>query len=160
MLYPIEQTSKLFDQLPPELSAAILSQDTADAIRQICERHKIIDKMSALAILIGNVLLGLLSPDSLATAMTQELKIPTAKAKIIAQEISRLIFYPVRDKLAEFYKETSPAPGTEMVGPDKQPPVISPVRNGVSNEVSQPAIINIPQNEPSGIGDTYRETVE
>lgn len=118
MLYPIEQTSKLFDNLPPELRAAILSEDTADSIRLVCERNKITSQMSDLAILVGNILLGLLSPNDLLSALIQELKIPAVKAKNIAQEINRLIFYPVRDKLAELYKETSP------------------VRNGVSNGVS------------------------
>ncbi|MEK7172931.1 MAG: hypothetical protein AAB740_03065 [Patescibacteria group bacterium] len=144
MLYPQEQTSKLFDQLPPELKAAILSPDSADSIRLICERYKIISQMGDLAILVGNALLGLLSPSDLPGALTKELKIPAAKAKNIAQEINRLIFYPVRSKLAELYKVVSPT----LTNPDP-------------TSTSQPTTgdMSAIQGEQPISEDTYREIV-
>jgi len=151
MLYPIEQTSKLFDGLPPELRAAILSQDTADSIRVVCERNKITSQMSDLAILVGNILLGLLSPNDLPSALIQELKIVPIKAKNISQEISRLILYPVRDKLAEFYKEISPTLGDDIASPSKR-----------KTATNRPANVDISadQDEPPASDDTYREIVD
>ena len=151
MLYPIEQTSKLFDGLPPELRAAILSQDTADSIRVVCERNKITSQMSDLAILVGNILLGLLSPNDLPSALIQELKIAPIKAKNISQEISRLILYPVRDKLAEFYKEISPTLGDDIASPSKR-----------KTATNRPAVVdvNAVQDEIPVSDDTYREIAE
>jgi len=151
MLYPKEQTSKLFDNLPPELRAAILSEDTADSIRLVCERNKITSQMSDLAILVGNALLGLLSPNDLPAALIQELKIPAVKAKNITQEINRLIFYPVRDKLAELYKEISPTLGDDIASPSKR-----------KTTVKRPAATDVSavQDEIPVSDDTYRETVE
>lgn len=146
MLYPAEQTHKLFEQLPPELRVAILSQDTADAIRQTCERHKIVDQMSDLAILTGNVLLGLLSPGDLAASITQEMKIPAAKAKIISQEINRLVFYPVKDKLAELYQAANPSFAADMIIPGERPVV-----------AKRSATAGAGQNDTD---DTYREAVD
>jgi len=151
MLYPIEQTSKLFDNLPPELRAAILSEDTADSIRLVCERNKITEQMSDLAILVGNILLGLLPPSDLPAALTQELKIPAVKAKNISQEINRLIFYPVRDKIAELYKAISPTLGDDIASPSKR-----------KTATNQPAVVDTDtdQNEIPVSDDTYREIVD
>ncbi|PIX03106.1 hypothetical protein COZ78_02120 [bacterium (Candidatus Gribaldobacteria) CG_4_8_14_3_um_filter_42_11] len=153
MLYPIEQTSKLFDNLPPELRAAILSEDTADSIRLVCERNKITEQMSDLAILVGNILLGLLPPSDLPAALTQELKIPAVKAKNISQEINRLIFYPVRDKIAELYKAISPTLGDDIASPSKR---------RATAAANQPAVVDTDtdQNEIPVSDDTYREIVD
>jgi len=149
MLYPIEQTSKLFDNLPPELRAAILSEDTADSIRLVCERNKITSQMSDLAILVGNALLGLLPPSDLPVALTQELKIAPVKAKNIAQEINRLIFYPVRGKIAELYKEINPTLGDDIASPSKRKTV-----------AKQPAVASVVPDEIPISNDTYREIAE
>lgn len=148
MLYPKEQTMELFDKLPRELRAAIFSQDNADFISQIAERYKITDKVSKLAILVGNVLLGLLSPDTLAKTIEQELQISTEKTMAISQEINRLILYPVKNNLMDFYKEISFAPSGAIIKLGREKIVIN---------ASQPE--NIPLLDESS-GDTYREIID
>ncbi|PIP17891.1 hypothetical protein COT20_02470 [bacterium (Candidatus Gribaldobacteria) CG08_land_8_20_14_0_20_39_15] len=150
MLYPKEQTMELFEKLPRELRAAIFSEDNADYIRQIAERYKITDKVKELAILVGNILLGLLSPDTLGKAMEQELQISTEKTSAISQEINRLILYPVKDKLIDFYKEISFAPSGAITQLEKQKIVV-----GASQDEN---IENITPDELGG--DTYREMID
>jgi len=152
MLYPQEQTLKLFEQLPRELRAAIFSEDTADYISQIAERYKITDKTKDLAILVGNMLLGLLSPEDLPKELEQELKIPEEKINIISQEVNRLILYPVKDKLADFYKEIIFAP------------------SGIITHLAEQKItVNVPRIEPQekilsnespAYPDAYREVIQ
>lgn len=152
MLYPQTQTDELFDKLPLELRAALFSEDNAEFISQIAKRYKIADEqIPQFAILVGNILLGLLSPDDFPKALEQELKIPAEQIAFISQEVNRLILHPVKDKLVDFYKEISFAP------------------SGIITQSPSKTVINSPtpdDNQPlsddrldDGLDDTYRETV-
>ncbi|GEM_PF-6700617 len=147
MLYPKEQTMELFDKLPRELRAAIFSEDNAEFIRQICERYKITEKMPQFAILVGNILLGLLSPDALPKALEQEFKISSEQSGFISQEANRLILYPVKDKLVDFYKTISFAPSGIITH-------IAPEKITVGLPTAEESMA-IPER-----ADTYRELVE
>ncbi|MCX6789579.1 MAG: hypothetical protein NTZ42_03150 [Candidatus Gribaldobacteria bacterium] len=155
MLYPQEQTAELFDKLPRELRAALFSEDNAEFIAQIAKRYKIPDEqIPAFAVLVGNILLGLLPPSTLAKVLEQELKIPAEQTVFISQEVSRLILYPVRNELAEFYKETSPTALSEndIASPSKQK-TTTKKRSAVADASAIP-------NEMPISDDTYREIVE
>lgn len=150
MLYPTEQTDELFDKLAPELRAAIFSEDNAELISQIAKRYKIADEqIPQFAILVGNILLGLLSPDNFPKALEQELKIPGEQTAFISQEVNRLILYPVKDKLTDFYKTISFAPSGIITRPPS-----TTVINARAPDNNQPLPVG------DGSDDTYRETVE
>jgi len=152
MLYPKEQTMELFDKLPRELRAAIFSEDNAEFIGQIAKRYKMAeDKVSQFAILVGNILLGLLSPDLLPKALEQELGVSPEQTAFISQEVNRLILYPVKDKLVDFYKEISFAPSGVITKTSSKTVISAPAPDD-----NQP----LPDDGPTGLGDTYRETVE
>ena len=56
----------LFNVLPEELKDAIFSEETANAIFNICKEHQIeSNKKSKIAKLVGDSLMGLLPPDKL-----------------------------------------------------------------------------------------------
>lgn len=104
--YNQQELWKLFDILPAQLKDAILSEDTAEKIRKICERHKIEEEdMSEMAGMIGNVLMGLLSPENFFVALQIELGIEKEKAQSIFQEVNSFVFFPVKVFLMEFYPE-------------------------------------------------------
>ena len=75
--YPKEQIWKIYEKLPDELKDAIFSHDTAENISNICEKNKITnsEKISQIARLTGDVLLGLLIPNELQESLEKELKL-------------------------------------------------------------------------------------
>jgi len=148
--YTQEQLRKLYEKLPEELKEVIFSAETADNIWNTCEKNGIeIGKVSEVAELVGNVLLGLLPPEEFQTTLERELKLKKDVAKTVAQEINRFIFFPVKESLAVLYgKELIPIAGkTAPVAPKIKTEKESGERSGPLPEVSPKA-------------DTYREPIE
>jgi len=110
--YTQKEIQKLFESLPEELKETILSEETAETIRGICERHSVSDKViPEVARLVGEILIGLLPPENLPRVMEKNLGIDKEKADSVSREINRFILFPVKDSLAEFYQEIKFAPG-------------------------------------------------
>ena len=121
--YTREQLQKLYKKLPEELQDAIYSKETADSIYDICERNNIEEK-SIVAKLVGRVLLGILAPDEFQEAIEKELKLSREKAKEVAWEVSRFIFYPVRIHLEKLYQiEITPFPTTPFSVKKEKPKI-------------------------------------
>ena len=139
--YTKEQLWKLYEKLPGELKEAIFSEETADNIWDICERNEV-ERISEIAKLVGNVLLGILPPEDFQETIEKELRFNKDLAKRITHEINRFIFYPVKGSLAEIYK-------IEAVSPTK-PPV------GPHLEITPPTEEKAAPSKP----DTYRELIE
>jgi len=114
--YSQEQLWKLFETLPQELKDALLSEDTANTIREISQRHGIKEEeLPRFAALVGDILMGLLPPEEFPKTLERELKIDEEKAEKISREVNRFILFPVKDSLAEFYKEIRFAPGGRLI---------------------------------------------
>lgn len=102
--YNKDQLWELYDELPEELKSAIFSEKTAMNVWDICTRNEIEkDKISDIAQMVGQVFLGLIPPKDLQKELESNLKIKKDKAKKIAQEIERFIFFSVKNSLAELY---------------------------------------------------------
>ncbi|MFH1894443.1 MAG: hypothetical protein ABH813_00865 [Patescibacteria group bacterium] len=102
--YTPDQFWKLYENLKPELREAIFSEDSAINILEICLKNGVAeDKISEVARYTGRVLLGVLPPIDFQKTLEQELGIGQETAKKIAQEINRMIFYPVKPALEELY---------------------------------------------------------
>ncbi|KPJ57556.1 hypothetical protein AMJ49_00325 [Parcubacteria bacterium DG_74_2] len=146
--YPLEQTWKLYEKLPPELKEAIFSESTAEDIWNICTGNEVAgDKISEIARYTGWVLLGLLPPDELQVTLEKELNLESEIAKKIAREINRYIFFPVKASLEELYKiEITPA-GPRTAPPTEAKPTPKP-KEKISKE------------EKPSVTDIYREAVE
>ncbi|MBU2579086.1 hypothetical protein KKA09_03145 [Patescibacteria group bacterium] len=113
--YNQKELQGLFEVLPEELKDAILSEQTAETIRKICERYKIEERnMSEIAGLVGNVLMGLFPPENFLASLQVELNIEKEKSQNIFQEINRFIFFPVKNFLIEFYPEIKFAHGGKV----------------------------------------------
>ena len=125
--YTREQLWKLYQKLPGELKEAIFSMETADSIYDICERNEV-EEISEVAKRAGWVLLGVLSPDEFEETIEKEINLKKDKAKKIAQEISRFIFYPVKSSLEEIYRApiTPPPAGPKVTPPPEEKPKAPP----------------------------------
>jgi hypothetical protein len=105
--YSREEFWKLYEKLPQELQEAIFSVENAKHIKEICKRNEIEAKTSEIAKYAGDVLLGIFPPEDFKEYLEQELGIETAKR--VSHEINRFIFFPVKQALAELYREPTEA---------------------------------------------------
>ena len=139
--YTKEQYLELFEKLPDELQDAIFSTETADNILNACMTYGIGDeKLSQIATLVGDVLLGVLPLESFKTTLRTEVSLEEVIAKGISQQINRFIFYPVKPALEQLYKMEITSTG-EPAGRKEEMPA-----------EEKPAA-------PAG-KDTYREPIE
>jgi len=110
--YSQEELQKLFDLLPDELKEVILSPETGEKIRDICQRHPLHDaEISMLASYIGNILMGILSPSMFLKILKEKHGLDEETAEGIFREVNRFILFPVKNFLAEFYPEIRFIPG-------------------------------------------------
>lgn len=115
--YTREQLWKLYKDLPGELKEAIFALETVDSVYDICSRNEI-ENVQEVAKCIGYVLLGVLPPDDFQETLKKEIGLDQEKAKKVAQEINRFIFYPVKTALEEIYKiEIKPPAGPKVAPP-------------------------------------------
>lgn len=141
--YLKDQLWKLYKKLPEELQEAIFSQETADNIGNACEKNKVSEnKIPEVAERTGYVLSGLLPPNEFEKALAKEVKLKEETAKNVAREISRFIFFPVKEILSKLYEIE--------IAPPARPP-------GIIREEKPEA----PPEERGREGtDTYREQIE
>lgn len=141
--YNQKQLWGLFNVLPDKLKDAIFSEETANAISDICQKHQIEDNQkSEIAKLVGDSLMGLLPPDKLHESIQAQIGIEQAEAEKIALEINRFILYPAKEALSSLYKIEF-APGGKII----------------KSKIDESKVI---EKEPKNASkkDTYRESVD
>lgn len=110
--YSQEELQKLFDLLPDELKSVILSAETGERIRTICQRYQLHEaEISILAALVGDILMGLLPPQMFIKILIEKHGLDEETAESIFREVNRFILFPVKNFLAEFYPEIRFIPG-------------------------------------------------
>lgn len=103
--YPPEQLWPLYEKLPEDLKEAIFSEKTANTIYDVCNRHGLEEeKISEVAKHTGYVMLGLLPLPEFQETLKDELKLKNDLAQKIALEITRFIFFPLKESLEALYK--------------------------------------------------------
>ncbi len=134
--YTKEQLLEKYRALPKEVQEAIFSVNTAEIIRQIGEKHKLmIDKIGELADETGLVMLGLGHPNQFISHLTERLEINRELAKEIAEEVNSKIFFPIREHLKKMYgieekieekPSPMPPPPTSFPAPPISPTLETP----------------------------------
>jgi len=122
--YNPEQLWPLYEKLPKDLQEAIFSDKTADIIYNLCLKNGLEKEMPEIAKYTGYVLLGLLFPNEFEQTLQSELKLEQNLAKKIAWEISRFIFFPVKESLEMLYNikiEKGEEPIVSKVKPEEGP---------------------------------------
>jgi len=100
-----EQFWKLYGHLPAELKETIFSQETADHIYEACAKNKVAEnKTPQVAGLVGDVLLGLTLPEEFSKALEKEVGLKKDTATAVSREITRFIFFPVKESLSQLHK--------------------------------------------------------
>lgn len=146
--YTQEQLWKLYENLPEELKEAVFSVETADDIYNTCKRNNVPDeKISKVAKYAGRTLMGLLPPDEFQKTLEKEANLSNETAKTISLEISRFVFYPVKNQLEEIYK-------IKMAASPKTP------KKKIKTETETEKAEAEKPKEKKKETDAYRETIE
>lgn len=117
--YSPEQLWPLYEKLPEDLKEAIFSEKTANLIHDICTKNGMEKEMSEVAKYTGYVMLGLLPPDEFQKTLKEELKLKNDLAKKVALEITRFIFFPVKESLEAIYKIKIEKPARPAQAPER-----------------------------------------
>lgn len=98
----------IYETLPDNLKDAIFSEETSDAIWNICKLHDV-KKISDTAKIVGRVLMGLLPPKMLIQTLQDELMLNEDIAKKVGIEIEHFVFNTIKDELCALYEENENA---------------------------------------------------
>ncbi len=98
-----EEFVKLYKTLPPRLQSALFSEEIGNNVEKICRRYEINDKFSDILNAISQTLLGLLPIEDFEKVLIRDVGINMSQSKEIFREITRFVFFPIRDDLAEVY---------------------------------------------------------
>jgi len=110
---------KIYKTLPQDLKEAIFSEDTAEAIWNICRLCNI-NNVSKVAELVGDVLCGLLPPSEFKEKIIKELNIDEQTANKLFLYIQHYVFDPVRDDLEKLYEEAQTTKTEVEASPPKK----------------------------------------
>ncbi|MDD4990382.1 MAG: hypothetical protein PHW31_03670 [Candidatus Pacebacteria bacterium] len=158
--YTKEELWKIFETLPPELKQTVFSQETADTIWETSERNGLGgEQMHQVAGIVGDSLMGLLHPEDLAQTIIDETGLSFEQASNVARDVNRLIMFPVKNYLYDFYKEITFVPSGKIV----QSQMARPQQNAAALKQTIPAIVKPAPQRPFAkqkADDAYRETTE
>lgn len=120
---------EMYLELPEDLKEAYFSVDISDKIAQIGEKHGLeVDKIGYLGEEVGYVLLGIAHPNKFIPNLADKLGINKIKAREIAEEINKEIFFPIRDSLKKIHNIRETPLGGETSKLD---------RNNILNEIEK-----------------------
>lgn len=110
-----QQISRLYETLPQELKDAYFSEEIGDITADVCDRNGAGKQVRGVAEHVGYTLLGILPPKDLQKSLEQDLGIKEEIAEKVSREINRLIFFPLKESLKNFF-ELKEIVGGETVG--------------------------------------------
>ena len=126
------------------LREALFSEYNAETLWRICEgQHLSDDKIEKVATLVGDVILGFLHPEDLAQEIRKDINIVPEIANVIASEIDRKIFTPIRSDLEKVYSpavalaEEGAPPSAEVETEERGPEIIESEKPTVT-EIRKP----------------------
>lgn len=110
--YSKEELWGLYKQIPKELQRATFSEEIGQNIRDICNNHDISDEDLIISVIksVGYVFLGLLSPTKYSDILQKELNIKEEEANKISDDITSIVFLPLKTSLDPLYQIKIVAP--------------------------------------------------
>lgn len=101
-----KEVARRYEQLHPDVKAALVSVDTAGAVYEIGKKFGLnIEKTGYLADVIGYTIIGLLPVNDFVNNLKDIVEIDGAKAEEIAREVNSKIFFAIRARLKEMHGE-------------------------------------------------------
>jgi len=152
MIITQQQARERWDTLPEVLREALFSERNADTVISVSKsEHLAPEKISSIATLVGDVLLGFVDRDDLARELRSELNLNPQIADTIAKELDRKIFTPIRSEIDQNYRPAEDGTGSHIdlrreISPAASRPEVKPIVSPGAPLVSKPAW---PEQKPS-----------
>ena len=131
--YPLDELRARYRTLPPVLQDALFSEETANKLVDIGQRHGCtVEQIGIMAEETGYTILGLVSPRDFARVLKTELGVDEETAFAIARDISHQVFFAIRESLKKTHEfevgddAMKPAPEDS-----RRPPATKPVRPSI-----------------------------
>ncbi|MBI2023254.1 hypothetical protein HYT01_01675 [Candidatus Giovannonibacteria bacterium] len=116
-----EELNNKIRNLPQDLRDAFFSDEITQAMQGLGKKHQLtIDKMGAMYEDVNNIILGLAHPNDFVKQLSQHLEVTPEKARLIADDINKAIFQPIRDSLKKVH-HMEPAEPPKPTTPPVQP---------------------------------------
>lgn len=101
-----KEVAQRYEQLHPDLKAALVSVDTAGAVYEIAKKFGLnIEKTGYLADIIGYTVIGIFPVADFMRNLKEMLGVDSTKAEEIAREVNNKIFLAIRDQLKKTHGE-------------------------------------------------------
>ncbi len=156
--YTSEQFWKLYAKLPQELKDSLFAEETGEAILDVCTKNEIDDNLRQVVELVGEVLVGLLPIEDFQEVLEKELGVDENTARKVNHEITRFVFYPVKESLASLYN-VKPSSDTN-IEPTTEPRPKPELLDDENVDSAKEKIKRDFYEEESNSSDTYREPIE
>ena len=97
---PDVKKHKTWAELPPEIREVLSDEETVNKIEAVAQKQGLPPMEQGFLVRIcSNLMKGIIEPSTFVQNISDELDIPREKAALLAQEINREIFSPVKDAL-------------------------------------------------------------
>mgnify|MGYP006284797591 CR=1 FL=1 len=98
--YSQKDIQQIYEQLPEKLQEALFSQESARAIKEVCDNLGLEEeKISKVSEYTGYVMLGIITPEEMEKDLTEEAGLKKITAKKIRIGITKKIFMPIKETL-------------------------------------------------------------
>lgn len=123
-----QQIKSVFARLPEEIRDLITSEDFNDRIEIIAKKHGLDeDQTGTLIRTTVRLLIGVIPPTQFVLAVTENIEVERDKAALIAQDINRDIFNPVKEELKQVHALGADASGAAVKpAPAAPAPALAP----------------------------------
>lgn len=101
--YTTEQFWQVYETLPEEIKNALWAPETGENIADIITKNGLDQHHDLIVDLCGQVFIGLTLPQEL-TGELEKLGIPPDTAKMTAQQLNGLVFYPIKPGLEKLHR--------------------------------------------------------
>lgn len=167
-----QQLAERFKQLPKVVQEAITSADVEAHMRALAETHKLhLDQWASLENEVMLTLLGFQKTEDLAENLKKEVNVDDATARALADDISKIVFEPIRKELERQLERPAGQTGAAAPAPPVQsvpapviaatPPKLPPQKKAERPPAEQNYSAPVPSHERKAIeGDPYREQVK
>lgn len=100
-----EQYTNAFNNIPQKIEEVLFADSTAEAIKNITNRHEVTDNAFDISAAIGYVLVGLLPIKNFIKALQEDAGLNAETAKNVAHDIREQIFSSIAQELSEIQKQ-------------------------------------------------------
>jgi hypothetical protein len=134
-----QQIKSVFPTLPDKIKDLLLSEDFNERVEHVALHYTLDEVGTGVLIRITvRLLAGIIPPTQFVSTIIEEIDIPRERAALMAQEINRDIFNPIKEELKQIHQiGQSVAPATPSAAPSTPPKPLDPLYPSFLEQIRQ-----------------------